>query len=447
MPCGPRCCSLPSQMAPVGRSVPNARGRPRLLPEAPLELQQQPRRAAVAEVRRSRRAAARAARVRRPPRAPCSPAARTRSSRRRSPIACPLRSSIVTVTPSARWTTRRTIVSLSSDPRRRFAIPVARRSLPPGMRKVSPLAGHAAFGELLHQRQHRQVLGIGEKEPPEPAHRRLERRRRAPLLEPVPHRRPRRTCAATALSQRSSASLNSATSAFNIFADRDERGRAQVQAPLAARVGAVEAEAVAQDPHRLQPELAGERQQVLLVSVDEVGARFGVLPPGEAVAQRPHPPADAIARFDDRHRRAARLERPRGRQPREPRPANDDARSRQIPSRHLLRLHLSPMPSLLVSLLPALPRPAGRRPISKARIQKLIDVERRRSRRRHAHARRQATTSLIDPDKEFHAASTMKVPVMIELFRQAEAGHAQARRAAARSRTSSTASSTAASTS
>ena len=29
---------------------------------------------------------------------------------------------------------------------------------------------------------------------------------------------------------------------------------------------------------------------------------------------------------------------------------------------------------------------------------------------------------LIDPDKQFHAASTMKVPVMIELFRQADAG-------------------------
>ena len=28
----------------------------------------------------------------------------------------------------------------------------------------------------------------------------------------------------------------------------------------------------------------------------------------------------------------------------------------------------------------------------------------------------------IEPDKEFHAASTMKVPVMIELFRQADAG-------------------------
>jgi beta-lactamase class A len=32
------------------------------------------------------------------------------------------------------------------------------------------------------------------------------------------------------------------------------------------------------------------------------------------------------------------------------------------------------------------------------------------------------TQVLIDPDKPFHAASTMKVPVMIELFRQARAG-------------------------
>jgi beta-lactamase class A len=30
--------------------------------------------------------------------------------------------------------------------------------------------------------------------------------------------------------------------------------------------------------------------------------------------------------------------------------------------------------------------------------------------------------ALIDPDRKFHAASTMKVPVMIELFRQADAG-------------------------
>ena len=52
---------------------------------------------------------------------------------------------------------------------------------------------------------------------------------------------------------------------------------------------------------------------------------------------------------------------------------------------------------------------------------------------------------LLDPDKSFHAASTMKVPVMIELFRQARGRTALARRSACRSATSSTASSTAAS--
>ena len=71
---------------------------------------------------------------------------------------------------------------------------------------------------------------------------------------------------------------------------------------------------------------------------------------------------------------------------------------------------------LLVSAPPA--------PDLQARIQKLIDAS-------GAEVAvvfetldgRQALT--IDPDKPFHAASTMKVPVMIELFRQAEAGTAR----------------------
>jgi len=73
--------------------------------------------------------------------------------------------------------------------------------------------------------------------------------------------------------------------------------------------------------------------------------------------------------------------------------------------------------SLLVSLLVSGPSA----PDLHARIQKLIDA-------RGAEVPvvfetldgRQTLT--IDPDKPFHAASTMKVPVMIELFRQAEAG-------------------------
>jgi beta-lactamase class A len=75
------------------------------------------------------------------------------------------------------------------------------------------------------------------------------------------------------------------------------------------------------------------------------------------------------------------------------------------------------MPWLL--LLVALLQPAG--PDLKARVQKLIDA----SGAEVAVAMRTLDGKdevLVDPDKKFHAASTMKVPVMIELFRQAEAG-------------------------
>jgi len=72
---------------------------------------------------------------------------------------------------------------------------------------------------------------------------------------------------------------------------------------------------------------------------------------------------------------------------------------------------------LLLSLLLAQP-PA---PALEARVQKLIDASGgevavvMRTLDGKAQLR-------IDPDKSFHAASTMKVPIMIELFRQAEAG-------------------------
>jgi beta-lactamase class A len=79
------------------------------------------------------------------------------------------------------------------------------------------------------------------------------------------------------------------------------------------------------------------------------------------------------------------------------------------------------MPWLLLSLLLA-QRPA---PDLKARVQELIDS----SGAEVAVAFRTLDGPLngndelwIEPDKPFHAASTMKVPVMIELFRQAEAG-------------------------
>ena len=75
------------------------------------------------------------------------------------------------------------------------------------------------------------------------------------------------------------------------------------------------------------------------------------------------------------------------------------------------------MPWLL--LLVALLQPAG--PDLKARVQKLIDASGAEV-AVAMHTLDGRDEVLIDPDKKFHAASTMKVPVMIELFRQAEAG-------------------------
>lgn len=76
------------------------------------------------------------------------------------------------------------------------------------------------------------------------------------------------------------------------------------------------------------------------------------------------------------------------------------------------------MPWLLLALaLIRVPAPAAD---LKARVQNLIDA----SGAEVAVAMRTLDGKaelLIDPDKSFHAASTMKVPIMIELFRQAEA--------------------------
>jgi beta-lactamase class A len=75
------------------------------------------------------------------------------------------------------------------------------------------------------------------------------------------------------------------------------------------------------------------------------------------------------------------------------------------------------MPWLLLSLLLAPPSA----PTLQARIQKIIDA----SGAEVAVVMRtlDGRDSLrLDADKTFHAASTMKVPIMIELFRQADAG-------------------------
>ena len=57
-----------------------------------------------------------------------------------------------------------------------------------------------------------------------------------------------------------------------------------------------------------QSEAADQLADLRLALVNQVGACFGVLAKAEGFAKRADAAADAIARFDDRHRCAARRE-------------------------------------------------------------------------------------------------------------------------------------------
>jgi beta-lactamase class A len=78
------------------------------------------------------------------------------------------------------------------------------------------------------------------------------------------------------------------------------------------------------------------------------------------------------------------------------------------------------MPWFLLSLILSQPAAAD----LTTRIQKVIETSGQSSAEVAVYAQRLdgGAPVAIDADKSFHAASTMKVPVMIELFRQAEAG-------------------------
>src|SRR3954449_10316330 len=73
-----------------------------------------------------------------------------------------------------------------------------------------------------------------------------------------------------------------------------------------------------------------EPPDLLLLGLDQVSARFGVLSARKTVADRPDTPADPGAGFHDRHVRAAGFERTRRRQAGEPRTSHDHRGACQI---------------------------------------------------------------------------------------------------------------------
>src|SRR6185295_18419735 len=149
-------------------------------------------------------------------------------------------------------------------------------------------------GELLEHGQHREILGIGEKEAAEAAHAGPHAQRRLDLVEVRGHRAAAVTLAHGAVPALLG-QLEIAHHRREPPAELLEAAQAGVDAAAAARVGAVEAEAVAQDTDGPQAQRARERKHVFLLALNQIRAGLGVLTRSKRAAERPHAAADAIA--------------------------------------------------------------------------------------------------------------------------------------------------------
>jgi beta-lactamase class A len=191
-----------------------------------------------------------------------------------------------------------------------------------------------------------------------------------------------------------------------------------IDGPVPPTVGPVEPEAAAKDPRRLQTERLREIVDVLLLAFNQIRARFGVLARRESAPQRPHASADAFARLQEDDRGASRFECARRGETGETGAPNGNHTAVQIAPAHLSTGYTCAMLALLALTLVFIQPPQAD---LQARIRTLIAD----SGAEVAIAFQTLDGSrdlLIDPDKPFHAASTMKVPVMTELFREAAAG-------------------------
>ena len=167
---------------------------------------------------RSHRAAARGARARRGPRARCWPAARRRNKSAAISERRPPRSSTVTVTPSRR------LDDAADDRFRAGARPGAASPFPsPGDRcrrgsgRVRPRPGVPDSANCSTSGSSDRSSGSARKNPRKPRMAALNGRRARAPARAIPQTDVRAKRAATALSQRSSASLKSAMSGFSIL--------------------------------------------------------------------------------------------------------------------------------------------------------------------------------------------------------------------------------------
>ena len=105
----------------------------------------------------------------------------------------------------------------------------------------------------------------------------------------------------------------------------------------ARSVGPHVAKPVRQNPHQLEAELVDQRSQLMMLVVDHVAARFGVLPLDEAIADGPDASADAVPRLHDRDVGAKGGEVVRGGESGESSAGDEDGHTREV--RHGCSVH------------------------------------------------------------------------------------------------------------
>ena len=85
-------------------------------------------------------------------------------------------------------------------------------------------------------------------------------------------------------------------------------------------------EAAAEDAREPQLECLAQRQQLLVIRLDELAATLRVLTRGK-ITNRPHSTAGVLASVEHRDRRASACKFICGREPRQPCPADNHARA------------------------------------------------------------------------------------------------------------------------
>ena len=138
-----------------------------------------------------------------------------------------------------------------------------------------PSAGRLARRELIDEREERQLLGIGEKEPAQAARRFAQLGVGLDLVEPLRHGPPGQIGGDRRIPPLLGEAVRSGQVLEGVRQPVPAAGRRPAHdAGLAGGIGPRVAEAAAQDPRELQPQLFRELLNLVLPLVNQIAARL-----------------------------------------------------------------------------------------------------------------------------------------------------------------------------